>query len=383
MMEVQDAVHGYIKLSEEEKRIVDSPSFQRLRRIRQLGFTSLIYPSATHTRFQHSLGVTHLTGKFADSLNLKDEKRKELRLAALFHDTGHGPFSHVSEMMSKQYGVSHEDFSCEVIDRLEDLYSVDRYRLHRIIRGDLEIGQIVAGDIDADRMDYLVRDAHATGVKHGEIDVDTIIRLAEIDSRRLVYDEKAVTSLESLLASRFHMTKSVYKHHAVEIAEKMVQRALDNHLEDNRLERVMRLDDYDAHNELLESEGVSHKLYERVKNRKLYKRAFIYRGDQEELKHLEQRIDSPEEIEREIAERAGVKSHEVIVDPPSTPGITDFGINIKKSNGEVVNMSEMSHFPDMLSEAEWQTVDLKVFSPEEVREEVREAASEKVNNMIK
>ncbi|PSG99991.1 MAG: phosphodiesterase, partial [Nanohaloarchaea archaeon SW_4_43_9] len=118
-MEVQDAVHGYIKLSEEEKRIVDSPAFQRLRRIRQLGFTSLIYPSATHTRFQHSLGVTHLTGKFADSLNLKDEKRKELRLAALFHDTGHGPFSHVSEMMSKQYGVSHEDFSCEVIDRLE------------------------------------------------------------------------------------------------------------------------------------------------------------------------------------------------------------------------------------------------------------------------
>ncbi|PSG98768.1 MAG: metal-dependent phosphohydrolase [Nanohaloarchaea archaeon SW_7_43_1] len=382
-MDIQDAVHGYINLSEEEKKIVDSPAFQRLRRIRQLGFTSLIYPSATHTRFQHSLGVTHLTGKFADSLNLKHEKRKELRLAALFHDTGHGPFSHVSEMMSKQYGVSHEDFSCEVIDRLEDLYSADKYRLHRIIRGDLEIGQIVAGDIDADRMDYLIRDAHATGVKHGEIDVDTIIRLAEIDSRRLVYDEKAVTSLESLLASRFHMTKSVYKHHAVEIAEKMIQRALDNHLEDNRLERIMRLDDYDAHNELLESEGVSHKLYERVKNRKLYKRAFIYRGDQEELKHLEQRIDSPEEIEREIAERAGVRPHEVIVDPPSTPGITDFGINIKKSNGEVVNMSDISRFPDMLSEAEWQTVDLKVFSPEEVREEVGEAASEKVNNMIK
>ena len=382
-MEIQDAVHGYIKLSEEEKRIVDSPAFQRLRRIRQLGFTSLIYPSATHTRFQHSLGVAHLTGKFADSLNLKDEKRKELRLAALFHDTGHGPFSHVSEMMSKQYGVSHEDFSCEVIDRLEGLYSIDKYRLHRIIRGDLEIGQIVAGDIDADRMDYLIRDAHATGVKHGEIDVDTIIRLAEIDSRRLVYDEKAVTSLESLLASRFHMTKSVYKHHAVEIAEKMVQRALDNHLEDNRLERIMRLDDYDAHNELLESESVSYKIYKRVKNRKLYKRAFIYRGDQEELKHLEQRIGSPEEIEREIAERAGVKSHEVIVDSPSTPGITDFDIKIKKSNGEVVKMSEISHFPYMLSEAEWQTVDLKVYSPEEVREEVREAASEKVNNMIK
>ncbi|PSG99992.1 MAG: hypothetical protein BRC28_01740, partial [Nanohaloarchaea archaeon SW_4_43_9] len=259
----------------------------------------------------------------------------------------------------------------------------DKYRLHRIIRGDLEIGQIVAGDIDADRMDYLIRDAHATGVKHGEIDVDTIIRLAEIDSRRLVYDEKAVTSLESLLASRFHMTKSVYKHHAVEIAEKMVQRALDNHLEDNRLERIMRLDDYDAHNELLESEGVSCKMYERVKNRKLYKRAFIYRGDQGELKHLEQRMESPEEIEREIAERAGVESHEVIVDPPSTPGITDFDIKIKKSNGEVVKMSEISHFPDMLSEAEWQTVDLKVYSPEEVREEVREAASEKVNNMIK
>lgn len=382
-MKIQDAVHGYIELSEEEKRIVDSPAFQRLRRIRQLGFTSLVYPSATHTRFQHSLGVAHLTGKFADSLNLDDEKRKELRIAALFHDTGHGPFSHVSEMMSKQHGVSHEDFSCEVIDRLEDIYSVDRYRLHRIIRGELEIGQIVAGDIDADRMDYLIRDAHATGVEHGQIDADTIVRLAEIDSRRLVYNEKAVTALESLLVSRFHMTKSVYTHHAVGIAEKMVQRALNNHLKDNPLEKIMRLDDYEAHNELLASEGGSRKLYESVKDRRLYKRAFRYTGEQDKLKLLEQKVENPEKIETEIAEKAGVEKHEVIVDNPSTPEITDFDIKIKRSNGKIVKMSEISRFPAMLSEAEWQTVNLKVYSPEEVKEEVREAASEKVNEMIK
>jgi hypothetical protein len=371
MLEIKDPLHGYIQLNDTEKQIVDTPPLQRLRRIRQLGLTSLVYPSATHTRFQHSLGVMHISGRFAESLNLDDERRRELRLAGLLHDTGHGPFSHASEMMAKQYGVSHEDFSCEVVDRLEDYYNLDPKRLHKIIRGKLEIGQVVAGDIDADRMDYLVRDALVTGVEHGQIDIDTIIRLAEIDSRRLVFNHKAVPALESLFTSRFHMLKTVYSHHTAEIAEKMLQRALDDlHNQGTGIEPLMRMDDYEAHNALLESEGVSHELYKRIKNRDLYKRALVLDRDtvsREELKRYEEMNES--DLEQRIADEAGLDRHEVIVDTPSTPEIEDIDVKIKKEK-KVRSMSEISPIPEALTTAEWRTVKLSVYCPDEYRDEV-------------
>lgn len=376
-MEIQDAIHGYIQLDEEEKKIVDSPPIQRLRRIRQLGLTPLVYPSATHTRFQHSLGVMHLAGKFAESLDLDETRRKELRIAALLHDSGHGPFSHVSEFMSEQHGVSHEDFSCEIVDRLEDVYSVDKYRLHKIIRGELEIGQVVAGDIDADRMDYLIRDAHATGVEYGEIDTETIIRLAEIDSRRLVYDQKAVPALEALLTSRFHMIKTVYSHHTAEIAEKMLQRALEDFLSNgNRLEKIMRMDDYEAYNALINTEGVAGKLYSRIRDRRLFKRSLVWDEDaisREQLQRLEEEITDPREVEDKISEEAGVPRHHVIVNPPSTPEIEDISIRVKK-NGKIRNMSEVSPIPEALTEAEWQTVRMNVYAPKTEKNEVGKAA---------
>lgn len=383
-MKIQDAVHGYLEFSEEEKQIIESPLFQRLRRIRQLGLTSYVYPSATHTRFQHSLGVAHLTGKYADRLNLSKERRRELRTAALLHDTGHGPFSHASELMTEKKGVSHEDFSCEVADRLENLYSADRKRIHRIIRGELEIGSIVSGDIDADRMDYLIRDAHATGVEHGQIDADTIIRLAEIDSRRLVYDKKAITALESLLTSRFHMTKSVYKHHAVEIAEKMLQRSLESYLQEgNKLEKIMRMDDFAAHQNLLESDSAS-KIFRKIRNRELYKRALSWDESSvshSDLKTLEKSIRQPQKLETEIAERAKVAEHEVIVDPPETPDMNSIDIKVKKE-GEIHEMSEVSPFPGMLETAEWQTVKMNVYCPKEIRSKVQSASEEVLSRFL-
>lgn len=384
-MEIKDSIHGYIHLNDVEKELVDSPYMQRLRRIKQLDFSTLVYPSANHTRFEHSLGVMHLAGKFADSLNLNEERRRELRIAALLHDSGHGPFSHTSEMMSKKYGVSHEDFSCEIIDRLEDKYSVDPKRLHKIIRGELEIGQIIAGDIDADRMDYLVRDANSTGVEHGKIDVDTIIRLAEIDSRRLVFDEKAVAALESLLTSRFHMHKSVYRHDTVKIARSMVQRTLEAYLsKGNKLERIMRMDDYKAHNALLNSNGVPKELYKRLRDRRLFKTALKWDKDnigEEKLVALDQNIDKPKDLERKIADEAGLQKHLVIIDKPSTPDIESFNIRIKKS-GDIFNLTELSPIPEPLSKAEWSLVNMSVYCPEEKTEEVNEIAKNILEDLM-
>lgn len=384
MKHVRDPLYGYIELNDAEQKIVDSSEMQRLRRIRQLGLSNLVYPGGTHTRFQHSLGVMHLAGKFAESLNLQGERKQELRMAGLMHDSGHGPFSHASEVVAEQKGVSHEELSCRKVRKLEDEIPADTDRIEKIIHGELEIGQAVAGEIDADRMDYLQRDAYFSGVEHGTIDAETIIRLAEIDSRRLVFDHKAVQALEGLLTARFHMIKSVYTHHASQIAEKMLQRSLENYLEqENSVEEMMKLDDYEAHSQLMSSKGTAKNLYSRIKDRTLYKRALVWDIDdlaQTQLEELEKDIDE-KELEKEIAQEAGLEREKVIADKPSTPEIQHLDIKVKK-NGKVRNMKHYSPIPEALTEAEWRLVKMAVYSPEDEVEKVREAADKVIRDKL-
>ena len=218
MTYIRDSIHGYIELSDEELSIIDSSEMQRLRRIKQLGLSHLVYPSANHTRFEHSLGVMHLAGELADSLDLDQKETKTLRIAGLLHDSGHGPFSHASEVVAERRGISHEEISCEVVEKLENNFSVDAEKVKRTIKGENKIGKVLAGDIDADRMDYLVRDAYNSGTEYGNIEYETIIRLAKMYEEEVCFERKAVQSLESLFTSRFHMIKSLYSHHASRIA---------------------------------------------------------------------------------------------------------------------------------------------------------------------
>lgn len=375
MTQIRDPLYGYLELSENEKSIVDTSQFQRLRRIRQLGLSFLVYPGATHTRFEHSLGVSHLAERFGETLELDERRREELKVAALLHDTGHGPFSHTSERVARRHGRSHEDYSSRVIEELEDQHDLEPERLKHIIRGELELGKVVAGDIDADRMDYLMRDSHATGLEHGSIDYETVIRCASIDSRRLVYDSKALEALESLFTSRFHMLKTLYKHHTVDIAERMMERALQDLCRDMDVDTMMKMDSYQAHAALLNSEGPSEYLYRRVKDRKLFKRCKVL-GKQElgkeALKELERRFE-PGELEREIAEEAELEEADVIVDLPRTPEAQDFNVLLKHQGG-IVEMSELSPIPGALSEAEWRQVDLRVYGPREHREKLKQTA---------
>lgn len=378
MTHIQDAVHGYIKLNPDEKELVDTPQVQRLRRIRQLGLSSLVYPSATHTRFQHSLGVMHTAGKFAESLGLDEDRKKELRIAGLLHDTGHGPFSHASEVVAEQQGVSHEELSCRKIEQLGEKFDADTERVLKIINGELEIGQVVAGEIDADRIDYLQRDSHGTGVEHGKIDAATIMRLAEIDSRRIVFDEKAIQSLESLLTARYHMMKSVYTHKASEIAEKMLERSLQSYLQQgNTLEELMAKDDYQMHVELLNSEGPAKQLYQRITNRNLFKQAVrldSHEISRETLTNLEKRDES--ELEKQLAAETGLKKQDIMVHTPWTPSDKMLNIKIKK-NGNVDNIDQYTPIPKALNQAEWNLVHFSVYTPRKHTEEV-EKAIEKV-----
>jgi len=366
---IQDSVHGYIKLTDEEEKIIDTPEFQRLRRIKQLGLSSLVYPSATHNRFQHSIGVMHIAGKFSETLNLDDHKKRELRIAGLLHDIGHGPFSHASEVLAEQKGFSHEDLSCKIVDDLGSRFSFDTDRVKRMINGELEIGRIIAGDVDSDRMDYLQRDAHATGVNYGNIDADTIIRLAEIDSRRLVFDHKCIPALESLLTARFHMTKSVYLHKTCLIADKMLERALQNFVKENGINELMRMDDYQAHVRLLEQDNG---LYRDLSERKLFKNAIsLDQNDlnRDQLENLSK--SSKKDIESEIKSISGVD--DVLVDLPSIPSNREFEIRVKRG-GEVHPMSELSSIPSSLNEAEWQLSRIGVYCRMDNTDAVKEAS---------
>jgi len=371
---IQDSIHGYIELSEDEKELVDKPELQRLRRIRQLGLTSLVYPSATHTRFQHSLGVMHTAGRFAESLGLDEQRKKELRIAGLLHDIGHGPFSHASEAVAEQHGISHEELSCRKIEKLGDSFEVDTDRVLKIMNKELEIGQVVAGEIDADRIDYLQRDSHGTGVEHGKIDASTIMRLAEIDSRRIVFDEKAIQSLESLLTARFHMMKSVYTHKTSEIGEKMLERSLQSYLQQgNELEEMMAKDDYTMHVALLNSDNSAKDLYQRITDRNLFKKAVrldTHERSRNEMKELAGRDEN--ELEKQLASETGIDSSKIIANTPVIPDEKMLNIKIKK-NGEVDNIDLYTPIPEALNEAEWNLSHFSVYTPKNHTEKMESA----------
>ena len=173
---IRDSVYGDIRLNEFEVRIMDMPQFQRLRRIKQLGLISLIYPGATHTRFEHSVATMNHGSKLAEELGLTNDEIELIRASGLLHDIGHGPFSHVSEGV---LSFPHEELTKYVVtetsmrDLLEEKFDVNE--IVDIVNGKGDLGPIVSGELDVDRMDYLLRDSHNTGVTYGKIDYERLI----------------------------------------------------------------------------------------------------------------------------------------------------------------------------------------------------------------
>ena len=245
---LRDTIHGIITfdLADPGERLlwdlVNAREFQRLRRIRQLGLTNLVYEGAEHTRFAHSIGVCHLTGRILDQLGkqtrISEEERIRTRAAALLHDIGHGPFSHVSEMV---LGISHEDWTLEIIgdpgtevNRI--LRDFEPSLPRRIIeclthRGDKKyLGRIISGQVDADRLDYLLRDSSMTGVKYGVFDLERLILGLEVqcDERldTVLVGVKGFHPTEAYLLARYHMYRQVYFHKTVWCAHAMLQAAV-------------------------------------------------------------------------------------------------------------------------------------------------------------
>ncbi len=227
---INDPVYGFITIpSELVYDIMEHPWFQRLRRIKQLGLTNYVYPSAHHTRFQHALGAMHLMRQAvgvlrSKGIHISHEEAEGLSLAILLHDIGHGPFSHTLEQ-SIVKGLSHEDISDMFIAELNHLFNGQLELARKIFRGTYEkkyLHQLVSSQLDMDRLDYLSRDSFFTGVAEGTINTDRIINMLTVCDDELVVEAKGIYSIEKFIIARRLMYWQVYLHKAVLAADQML-----------------------------------------------------------------------------------------------------------------------------------------------------------------
>jgi uncharacterized protein len=342
--EITDPVHRYISFSEVEKEVIDTGVFQRLRRIRQLAGAHLVYPSAQHSRFEHSLGTMHVAGYAGETLVAKGylddgDKVQKLRLAALLHDIGHGPFSHLfEEVLELRHGTSHEDVGKRVISKSEisDILKKHGYNPSDICK--LSFGQskikflneIIAGGLSADLMDYLSRDGLFTGVEYGKIDHHRLISSFEVVSNgHLAIDRSALYSFESMLISRYEMFKAVYFHKTVRSAEVMLLNSMtlaDEHLNltDTSMNNYLNLTDEVILERLCSLENgnkIALNLATDYRSRKLLKcvyEKFVHKRDKLYSKMDRQALHN---LGLQIAETAEVKEKSVFVDASRAPSM--------------------------------------------------------------
>lgn len=309
-MEIRDPVHGSIKIENEEISIIESPFFQRLKNIKQLGFTENIFPGATHTRYLHSIGVMDISTKLFNQL-FKDFKQSEdlkrlretVRLACLLHDIGHAPLSHTTEFVmpnvskldlgphfspQKDRQATHEDYTIKsIIDssftqsfkEVEQTFGIQVEKIAELIVGETQsedyfsidgvnyfalFHQLVSSEMDCDRMDYLLRDSYFCGVSYGKFDLDWIIDNLQIgvveNKAYLAISERAVATFDDFLLSRFHMFLMVYFHYKSVCSEKMLERyftsAKDEYSIPADIEKYLEHDDHHLMKVLRSSDNI-------------------------------------------------------------------------------------------------------------------------------
>ncbi|WP_456469026.1 HD domain-containing protein [Archaeoglobus sp.] len=363
---IQDSIHGVIKLEEWMVRIIDTPQFQRLRRVKQLGFASLVYPGANHTRFEHSLGVMHIARMLKERLELDDD----VLAAALLHDIGHAPFSHSSERLLEKYaGFRHENISRVIKGELKDVMNDLGFSISEIeamVAGKKR--SIVNGEIDADRMDYLVRDSHYTGVAYGVFDIYRLTDKIKFDNS-VIIEQGGIKAAESLLISRFLMYPTVYFHHVCRIARKMYEKAMEGIIEGGfDASKLLEMDDMDAMMLIKENER---EFYEMLSNRTLFKRAVYVSRRAVDFREV-MRINE-KRAEREIAEEAGVDEKYVIVDIPPVEEMKESGVLVETEWG-LRTLDEVSPLVKALKTASLENWRLGVYTKKEYLGRVGKAA---------
>jgi uncharacterized protein len=358
---LRDPVWNNIRVDQQTLDLVDTDVFQRLRYVRQLGWTYLVYPGATHSRFEHALGTHHLSRRTLallceseDAASISEEEQAIVRAAALLHDVGHYPFSHALEEIG---ALHHEDVARPLITEgrvatiLRSGLSADApERVLDLIRGQSTsaLQGLISGSLDLDKIEYLKRDAFMCGVPYGEIDVDrltnSMVLLEDPDSGRLGIGvrEKALSALESLLFAKYQMYRNVYWHHAVRSATAMYKRLVEDAIEAGVIDAASLARYTD--------EGLMHRLESAwptqlliaLKERKLYKRAAEWPAaelDADAIEWIATDRKRVTETENELATEFGLAPGELLLDYPVKTQMLGLDIPVLRRDGKVERLT--------------------------------------------
>jgi len=358
---LRDPVWNNIRVDELTLQLIDTEVFQRLRYVRQLGWTYLVYPGATHSRFEHALGTHHLSRRTlallceADvSISISEDEQAVVRSAALLHDVGHYPFSHALEEIG---ALHHEDVARPLITEgnvaslLSARLGTDApARVFDLIRGRSEspLQGLISGSLDLDKIEYLKRDAFMCGVPYGEIDVDrltnslVVVEDPATGRSALGVQEKALSALESLLFAKYQMYRNVYWHHAVRSATAMYKRLVEDAVRSGAVD-VQSLARYT-------DEGLMHQLESKaptrllaaLNERRLYKRAAEWPAAELDVDRLEWIASDRKRVaaaENELAKELGLGAGELLLDYPVKTQMLGLDIPVLRRSGEVERLT--------------------------------------------
>lgn len=381
---IQDPVHGAIEADGVFLEILDRPEMQRLRSVRQLGLGCLVFPGANHTRFEHCLGTYHLAGRMAGAIGLDEDDSRAVRMAGLLHDVCHPPFSHAMEAsLEEATGMDHMELAGALIrgdvpyfrEQDSDVFGgldtmaevmeadgIDPGTVAGLIASPESVGeeslerfagrhghfpskdyahQIIHGPVDADQMDYLMRDAHHTGVCHGRIDCDRLVETMSVVNDRIVLNRGGVTAAEGLMVSRSLMYSAVYFHEATRIAQRMMAKAAagagvetgDLHL----------IGDSELEARVVGAGGRPSLEARRVRARRLDKKAFVLYGEETTEEAAEVLMGyagrgGAERLEAEIASAAGADVMDVCAEVTSRTNLQG-KMNIGKTDVAIADDS--------------------------------------------
>ena len=359
---VRDPLWNNVRLEPLALRLVDTPAFQRLRYVRQLGLAHLVYPGATHTRFEHALGAYHLARQTLALLEERGELRglapdecAVVRAAALLHDVGHYPFSHALEEIG---AVHHEEVARPLLTggplaaALGEAFGDGApERIYALIRGESEspLQRLISGSLDLDKIEYLKRYAFMCGVPYGEIDVDRLINSLVVvpdpstGRRAIGVSEKGLSALESLLFAKYQMYRNVYWHHAVRSATAMYKRLV---------EAALRVGALDARSLAgYTDEGLLHRLdsahpfplLARLRERRLYKRALecpAAEFDESAAEWVASDRALTLAVEDQLARELGLDAGEILLDYPAKTQMLGLDIPVVRRGGHVERLTE-------------------------------------------
>jgi len=390
---VRDPLYGFVGLSKREDRLLDTVAMQRLSRIKQLAHTYIVYPSAVHTRLEHSLGSLCLAGRICDQLKLPPKQKQAIRIAALLHDVGQGPFSHIFEEPMRWINgdeYCHEDVTKLMMESEPEIGKVLgdlRQEVLEVFSGESMSSDTISSSLDVDKLDYLRRDSYHTGVAYGLFDIERVIRtvckISEAGRDYLAVHEKGKDALESYRLARYAMHMQVYEHHTRLIADDMFLKAIKLALSEgclaeedfkisndpNRfINNFLKLDDSSIQHRILQnSTGIAKNLMQAIQNRRLLKRALVVPLTKEGVENpiirkkiIEMTRNEIEDVEKKIAEELGIDPGYVIVHLQSikiklyerfeqTLGKKEKPIYVKRRDGSIFSFDEESPISASLS----------------------------------